>query len=187
VSTRDEELRVELESARVDFHRALSALSRDGWRARSRNAGWTNGELCFHMLLGFILVSPLYWIMRAMHYLPDWCDVGFARLLDASTPLFNRINALGPRIGARVLSARGVGRQFDRAMNRVTRRLERLTPKDRALGMHYPTRWDPRFTPVMTVEQLLRYPIGHLRHHLAQLSIDSNRSAAGADGERGAV
>lgn len=178
MSTRDEELRVELESARVDFHRALAALSHDGWRARSRNAGWTNGELCFHMLLGFILVPPLYWIMRAMHPLPAWCDTGFARLLDASTPLFNRVNALGPRIGARVLSPRGVSRQLDRAMGRIVRRLDRLTPEDRALHMHYPTRWDPRFTPVMTVEQLLRYPIGHLRHHLAQLSIDTAGSAA---------
>jgi hypothetical protein len=25
---------------------------------------------------------------------------------------------------------------------------------------------------VMTVEQLLRYPVGHLRHHLAQLSVE---------------
>jgi hypothetical protein len=172
VSTRHAELRAELESAREEFHRALTALSRDGWRARSRNAGWTNGELCFHILLGFILITPLYWIMRAMHHLPAWCDTGFARLLNASTPLFNRVNALGPRVGARVLSPRGVRRQFDRAVSRILRRLDRLTPTDQELGMHYPTRWDPRFTPVMTVEQLLRYPVGHLRHHLEQLSVE---------------
>jgi hypothetical protein len=168
---RRERLRLELEQARVAFHAALDVLPPGAWRAPSRNPGWTNAELCFHMLLGFVLVPLLLRLMRWMARLPAWCDTGFARLLNAGTPLFNRVNALGPRVGARLLSRAAIARQFDRVLARILGQLRELSERDLGRGMHYPTRWDPRFRAVMTAEDLLRYPAAHLEHHLRQLAV----------------
>jgi hypothetical protein len=167
---RQEALRLELDEARAAFHAALGAMPSESWRAPSRNRGWTNAELCFHMLLGFILVPPLLRIMRWMALLPAWCDRGFAWLLDGATPLFNRVNALGPRVGARLLSRDAMARVFDRVHSRILRRLGEMEARDLERRMRYPTRWDPRFRAVMTAEDLLRYPSMHLEHHLRQLS-----------------
>lgn len=167
---RRDRLRAEHETARTLFHAALAATPPDAWRAPSRNPGWTNAQLFFHVVLGFILVLPLMRIMHWMQRLPAWCDRAFARALDAATPLFNRVNALGPRLGARLYSREALGRKFDRVHARILRRLARLAETDFDERMRYPTRWDPRFHDVMSVEDLLRYPVAHLRHHLAQLS-----------------
>jgi DinB superfamily len=93
----------------------------------------------------------------------------FAGILNFSTPLFNRVNAGGPRAGARLLGRAGVMRQFDRVHRAILTRLERIRPRDWALAMHYPTRWDPRFQTPMHLEELFRYPVTHLRHHRSQL------------------
>lgn len=175
MDSRQERLRLELEQARTAFHAALDALPPGAWRAPSRNPGWSNAELCFHMLLGFILVPLLLPLMRWMSRLPAWCDAGFAWLLNAGTPVFNRVNALGPRVAARLLSREAIARQFDRAHARIIRRLGELSERDLGRGMHYPTRWDPRFGPVMTAEELLRYPVAHLEHHLRQLAVTPAR------------
>ena len=166
---RQAQLRRDLDQARATFHAALGAIGDDAWRAPSRNPGWTNAQLCFHVLLGFILVPPLLRILGLMSHLPAWCDRAFARLLNATTPAFNRVNALGPRIGGRLLSRRGMVRQFDRTHARIVRRLERMTARDLERGMRHPTRWDPRFREAMTAADLFRYPVSHMEHHLAQL------------------
>lgn len=170
MDSRQERLRLDLEHARTAFHAALDALPPRAWRAPSHNPGWTNAELCFHMLLGFALVPPLLRLMRWMARLPAWCDSGFARLLNAGTPVFNRVNALGPRVGARLLSREAITRLFDRVHAQITRRLGELSDRELGRGMHFPTRWDPRFRPVMTAEDLLHYPVAHLEHHVRQLA-----------------
>jgi hypothetical protein len=38
--------------------------------------------------------------------------------------------------------------------------------------MHYPTRWDPFFTPYMTLADVYRFPTRHFDFHRRQLTLD---------------
>lgn len=146
-----------------------NALSARAWAEPSDNPGWTNGQLVFHVLIGFILVPLLARLFVLFDHLPRMCSRAFAAVLNLSTPLFNRINAVGPRAGARVLGRAGILRQFDRVHARILTRLDRTRPRDWERTMHYPTRWDPRFRADMRLADLFRYPIDHLRHHRSQM------------------
>jgi hypothetical protein len=169
IETRREHLRCELEAARREFYDMVASISEPWWAKPSHNPGWTNGQLLFHVLLGFILILPLAGLLVFFGHLPAVCSRIFAAILNFSTPLFNRINAVGPRAGARLLGRAGLIREFDQVHGTILKRLERVRPGDWALAMHYPTRWDPLFTTPMHLEDLFRYPVDHLRHHRHQL------------------
>jgi DinB superfamily len=170
IETRREHLRCDLEAARRDFHEMVASISEQWWAKPSHNPGWTNGQLIFHVLLGFILVLPLASILVFFGHLPAVCSRTFAEILNFLTPLFNRINAVGPRGGASLLGRAGLISKFDQVHGAILERLERVRPGDWALAMHYPTRWDPpRFKTPMRMEDLFRYPVDHLRHHRHEL------------------
>ncbi len=161
----------ELETSRAEFHELLTAVAGDAWNRPSQNRGWTNGQVLFHIALGFFLIVPLVVLMRAFAALPRSASRAFARCLNATTPLFNRINAIGPRFGAKVFSARRLGATFDWVHRRILRKVEAMRPEDWSRGMHYPEKWEPRFSDFMTFEALFRYPTVHLRHHRTQLQL----------------
>ena len=145
------------------------AVSERAWTEPSGNPGWTNGQLLFHVLLGFILVLPLASVLVFFGHLPGVCSRLFSGVLNLSTPAFNRINAIGPRVGARILGRAGVLRRFDQVHGAILARLDRVNSRDWALTMHYPTRWDPTFRSDMRLEDLFQYPVEHMRHHRSQL------------------
>ena len=167
---RRERLRRDLNDARDRFHAALDTVPDGEWHAPSANPGWTNAQILFHVLLGFLLVPLLLRILSAMTWMPSLVDRGFAGLLNATTPLFDRVNAIGPRVGARLLSRAAMRRRFDRVHARLVRRLERMTDRDLERGMRYPTRWDPRFRAIMTAADgvVTTLPAGGLN----QFSVD---------------
>jgi hypothetical protein len=167
--TQRAQLRADLATARQEFHEMASSLSEHAWTEPSRNPGWTNGQILFHILLGFILVLPLASLLVFFGHLPRVFSRVFAGILNLSSPLFNRINASGPRAGARLLGKAGVLRKFDKVHGAVLARFDRIRPRDWTLTMHYPTRWDPRFRADMRLADLFRYPVDHMRHHRAQL------------------
>lgn len=149
----------------------MAMVPNEAWTAPSRNPGWTNGQVLFHVLLGFILVRPLAGLLILFGHLPSSWSRSFAALLEWSTPLFHRINAIGPRGAARLLGRAGVIRMFERVHRGVVARLERVRPGQWALRMRYPVRWDPsRFRDEMGLEDLFKYPVSHLRHHRGQLA-----------------
>ena len=115
------------------------------------------------------IVLPLAGILLFFGHLPAVCSRIFVAILNFSTPLFNRINAMGPRTGACLLGRAGLISKFDQVHGTILGRLERVRPSDWALAMHYPSRWDPRFKTPMHMEDLFRYPVDHLRHHRHQL------------------
>jgi hypothetical protein len=78
----------------------VASISEREWTEPSQNPGWTNGQIVFHILLGFILVVPLARLLVFFGRLPASYSRIFAGILNLSTPLFNRINAMGPRAGA---------------------------------------------------------------------------------------
>ena len=164
------EIRTELEASRSEFHKLLAAVSSEHWRHRSLNPGWTNGQLLFHIALGFFLLVPLVYVMRIFAALPPIASKLFAKALNVSTPLFNRINAIGPRLGARLVNQRRLGSLFDSVCRRILRKVESIRPGEWTRGMHYPVRWEPRFADFMTMESLFHYPTIHLRHHRRQIA-----------------
>src|SRR5215472_16843437 len=115
-------IRDELEETRRQFHALLGSLSAADWDAPSRNPAWTNGQLIFHMLFAFMLIPSLFWLIRFWSRLPDRYSRAFARVLDLSTPLFNRVNALGPRGQAVIFGRRRAGSIYAAYTNRSSAR-----------------------------------------------------------------
>jgi putative transposase len=70
IETRREDLRSELEAARREFYDMVASISEPWWAKPSRNPGWMNGQLLFHVFLGFILVLPLAGILLFFGHLP---------------------------------------------------------------------------------------------------------------------
>ncbi|MFJ3658352.1 DinB family protein [Streptomyces nigra] len=161
----------ELERARTTFHRLVDGASDADLRRGTEGTRWTNEQLLFHMLFGYILMRPLLTLLRIFGRLPPGVSRVFARLLDAGTKPFDVVNYLGPVGGARVLGRRRMGTAFDRVIAWLHRRLDAEREADLALAMHYPTRWDPFFQDVMTVADLYRYPTQHFDFHRRQLSL----------------
>ena len=165
-----ESIRTELEATRLEFHRLADSLTDADWRAPSRNPAWTNGALLFHMTFAFMLIPPLFWMIRFWSRRKPSSSRAFARVLDFSTPLFNVVNALGPRGGGRVYGRRRLVAKYDRVHAAIVRRLDSVGDDEWGRGMYYPRRWDPTFGEFMTFEDLFHYPVKHFRHHLRHLS-----------------
>lgn len=163
------DIRAELEDARSEFHAILSSLSPQDWERRSDNRAWTNGQLLFHIMFAFILVPRLWRIMQVFDRLPAGCSKAFAALLNSSTPFFNYVNAVLPRLGARLYGPSALARKYDRIHSTILRRLASISDADWNRGMYYPTQWEPRFSEFMRFEDLPRYAVVHFRHHRSQL------------------
>lgn len=161
----------ELERARTTFHRLLDNATEDDLRRPTDGTRWTNEQLLFHMLFGYILIRPLLFLLRIFGRLPHGVGRTFAHLLNAGTRPFDVVNYLGPLGGAKVLGRRRMGIVFDRVINSLHRHLATAQEADLALAMHYPTRWDPFFREVMTIADLYRYPTQHFDFHLRQLTL----------------
>jgi hypothetical protein len=165
-----ERLRAELATTRSDFHRLLQALSDEEWRRQSKNPGWTNGQILFHMTFGFMILRSLIPLGRVFGRLPKQYSKRFSNLLDLATPLFNWVNAFGARGGGVVFSRRRLGKQFEGAYWSLIRTLDKIPDDEWDRGMHYPIRWDALFDEYMTLEQVFRYPAIHFRFHRDQLA-----------------
>ena len=50
--TNADEARAALEQAREEFRELVLGLSSEEWNRKSNNAGWTNGQLCWHIAFG---------------------------------------------------------------------------------------------------------------------------------------
>ncbi|MEU0679954.1 DinB family protein [Streptomyces albogriseolus] len=160
----------ELERTRTTFHRLLDGADAD-LRRGTKGTRWTNGQLLFHMLFGYMLIRPLLVLLRVFGRLPRCVSRAFARGLNAATRPFDVVNYLGPVGAARVLGRRRMGAAFDRVIDWLHRRLDGEREADLALAMHYPTRWDPFFKDLMTIADLYRYPAQHFDFHHRQLTL----------------
>ncbi|MET9896855.1 DinB family protein [Streptomyces sp. NPDC006465] len=165
----------EMERARATFHQLLDNAIDADLRRPTDGTRWTNEQLLFHMLFGYILIRPLLVLLRAFGRLPRGAGQIFARLLNAATKPFDAVNYLGPLGGAKVLGRRRMGSAFDRVIADLHRRLDAEQESDFALSMHYPTRWDPYFRDVMTIADLYHYPTQHFDFHCRQLTLTAGR------------
>jgi hypothetical protein len=160
-----------MEQARLRFHDLLDNATVGQLSQPSNGTKWTNGQVLFHLLFGYLIVVRLLFLVRIFGRLPDGLGRAFARILEAATGPFDVINYLGAVIGPRLLGYPGMGRRFDRVVDNLLRHLDRESDAELARGMHYPTSWDPYFTAYMTLADVYRYPTQHFEHHRRQLTL----------------
>lgn len=161
----------ELDRVQADFRQLLGQATRADLARRTDGTRWTNEQLLFHMLFGYLIVRALLPLVTIFGRLPPGAGRGYARLLNAATRPFDLINYLGPCAAVHVFGHQRMAAKLDRVIGVLHRRLDAATPADLARGMHYPVRWDPFFTGYMTLADLFRYPARHYDFHRRQLTL----------------
>jgi DinB superfamily len=175
------DISAEMERARLDFFHLLDNATDAELRAGTNGTRWTNEQLLFHMLFGYLLVHNLLPLVRAFARLPRRASKIFAATLNAATRPFHVVNYLGSLGGGRVLGASGMARLMDVVVRRLQRYVTHAREHELDRGMHFPTGWDPYFNDYMTLRDVYHYPTQHYDHHRAQLTITA---AAGTEHAR---
>jgi hypothetical protein len=165
------EIVAEMREAAADFRVLLDTATSAQLRRGSDGTKWTNEQLLFHMLFGYLVVRRLLPLVRILGRLPDGVSRAFAATLNAATRPFHVVNYVGSLGGARVLGHGGMERVFDHVVNGLAASLLRATDADLARGMHFPIGWDPYFQDYMTVADVYHYATQHYRHHRRQLTL----------------
>ena len=163
----------DLDRARVAFHQLLADAERqDAWTKPTRGTRWTNEQLLFHMVFGYMVVQRLLILVKVFGRLPNAASRTFARTLNAATTPFDVINYYGSCAAALVYNRHRMGAKMDRVVASLQRRLARESDEALSRGMHFPTRWDPFFKDYMTLEDVYVFPGQHFDFHKRQLTID---------------
>jgi hypothetical protein len=161
----------EMEAARATFRRLVAGMTGDDLRRRSNGTRWTNRELLFHLLLGYLVVRRLMWMVKLLGLLPRGATKPFAALLNLATRPFDFVNYLGSRIGGKLYSPAHMVTAMDRVTANLARQRARESDRGLQRGMCFPTRWDPFFAGYMTVADLYHYPTQHFDFHARQLNL----------------
>lgn len=166
--------------ARGELTRWLENATPEDLRRMSNGTRWTNEELLFHMVFGYMIVRTLLPLVRVISRLPPSWKRAFAAALNAAAIPFDGVNYWGSRAAATVYNRHRMGRKLDRTITALARRLERETPHSLARSMPFPTRWDPFFTPDMTIADVYAYATLHFDFHANQLGALPPESASGS-------
>jgi hypothetical protein len=161
----------ELDRVQADFRSLLAQATPADLARRTSGTKWTNEQLLFHMLFGYMIVRALLPLVVAFSRLPGGASRAYAGLLNAATRPFDLINYLGPCGAVHVYGPRRMEAKLDRVLAALRRSLDAASADDLARGMHYPVRWDPFFTGYMTRAELFRYPTLHYDFHHRQLTL----------------
>jgi DinB superfamily len=165
----------ELERARSEFRSLVAQASPSALARRTRGTRWTNAQLLFHMLLGYLVVLRLLRLVRLFGALPDGFSRTFAGALNAGTRPFHVVNYLGACAGALVFHGPRLVGQFDRTIALLHRRLDRETPETLGRMMHFPVGWDPFFEDRMSLLAVYHYGTQHFDFHRRQLTLTDPR------------
>jgi DinB superfamily len=95
-------IHAELELARGTFQMLVATASPDDLRRPTVGTRWTNQQLLFHLLLGYLVVLRLLWLVRFFGRLPERYSLRFAQALNAGSRPFHVVNYLGACAGAMV-------------------------------------------------------------------------------------
>jgi len=163
------EIDAELSQVEVDFAELLGRASRSDLRRRSHGTRWTNRQLLYHMVFGYLIVRTL---MPLVHVLGRWKrSRRFAAALNAARRPFHWINYLGSWAGGQIIPPAAMVRLMQRTLRALRRQLDRETEQTLTLTMHFPTAWDPYFRPLMSVQDVYHYGTEHYEHHRRQLTL----------------
>lgn len=162
----------------AELEAALAAAAPEALRRRSAGTRWSNEELLYHMVFGYIVVLALLPLVRLVGRLPVSVNRGFARVLNAGTAPFDAVNYWGSKGGALIVNRRRMAAKLRRLTSALERKLHRETASGLCRRMHFPTHWDPFFKETMTLADVYAYPVAHFDFHAAQLSLDRTPGAA---------
>jgi hypothetical protein len=171
-------LHAELDRAADSFRQLVLDASPGRLRRRSAGTRWTNRQLLFHMVFGYLLVLRLLPLVRLFGRLPEPASRGFAAILQAGTRPFHVVNYLGSWGGGTALSPAQMLWLLERVIDRLHRRLDAEQDSTLGAGMHFPTGWDPYFTDVMTLADVYHFATQHFDHHRKQLTLDGGDGRA---------
>jgi len=160
-----------MERVWVEFGALLGQASPASLRRRSDGTRWTNRQLLFHMLFGYLIVRTLMPLVHAFGRRPASWSRRFSAILNAGQRPFHVINYLGSCGGGQVLSTSTMIRLMGRTIRSLQRQLGAETDDSLALTMHFPTAWDPYFRDTMSVLDLYHYGTQHFDHHCKQLTL----------------
>jgi hypothetical protein len=167
---------VQAEMARAGAELRVLATQATPADLRRVSAGtrWTNEQLLFHMVFGYMVVRALLPLVRLFGRLPDRTGRAFAGLLNAGRRPFHVVNYLGSCGGALVFHGPRLVRQMDRTVAALSRKVDQET--DEALGrtMRFPVAWDPFFRDRMTLLEVYHYGTQHFDYHRQQLTLGPN-------------
>jgi len=144
------DLAADLDDARVEFHRLLGVAGPGDWDRPTVGTRWTNEQLLFHMVFGYMVVHRLLILVKVFGRPPDAVSRRFARVLNAAVIPFDVINYYGSSAATLVYNRRRMGAKMDRVIAALQRRLAQENDDTWPRGMHFPTRWDPFFKDYMT-------------------------------------
>jgi hypothetical protein len=164
-------LAADLERARIDFHSLVADAEPDDWGKATSGTRWTNEQLLFHMVFGYMIVRRLLVLARVFGRLPDPVGRLYARILNWATKPFDLINYAGSCLAARVYNRKRMAAKLDCEIDALQRSLGRESDGAFGHGMYHPTRWDPYFRDYMTLADIYRYPGQHYDHHRRQLTL----------------
>jgi hypothetical protein len=160
----------ELARVRDTFRGLVDGMTPEALSRRTNGTRWTNRQMLFHMLFGYLLIWPLIWLAKALSLLPRGASRPLAAVFNFGARPFHVVNYLGSAGGGTFVSPQWMVRMLDRLTVRLAARRERESERSLARGMYYPTRWDPFFREFMTVADLYHYPTQHFDFHRRQLS-----------------
>jgi hypothetical protein len=167
----------ELEGVRADLRALVESASAADLHRRTDGTRWTNRQMLFHMVFGYMVVWRLLPLVRLAGRLPDSFSRRFAMLLNQATPPFHVVNYLGAVGGALVFHGPRLTRQLDRTLDRLERRLDVETDDGLARRMHFPVGWDPFFRDTMSLAEVYRYATQHYHFHRDQLTLERSAGA----------
>ncbi len=164
------EISAEMSRVETDFADLVRRASQQGLRRRSDGTRWTNRQLLFHMVFGYLIVRTLMPLVHLLGRL-RWSR-RFAAVLNACRRPFHAINFFGSWAGGHIVTPARMVSLLQRTLHALQRRLGHETDQSLALTMHFPPAWDPYFRSTMTVRDVYHYGTEHYDHHRRQLTLD---------------
>lgn len=89
------EIHAGLDRARSEFHSLVDRATHNDLQRKSEGTKWTNRQLLFHMLFGYLITRNLRVIVKVLSRAPDPAQRGFAGMLDAATRPFHKCHPPG--------------------------------------------------------------------------------------------
>ena len=94
----------EMDQARLAFREIVERSGPGDLRRRSRGTRWTNRQLLFHMVFGYLVVRTLLPLVRGFGRLPLSYSRRFAAVLHAIRRPYHLVNYVGSCVGDAVLT-----------------------------------------------------------------------------------
>ena len=160
----------EMDDARATLRRLLASADPGTLRRRSNGSRWTNEELLFHMVFGYMIVRALLILVRILGRLPAPVSRLFAAVLNFATAPFHVVNYWGVKVCRADVQPSADGGPVRSGCRIPATAFARENPRSLARSMSFPTRWDPFFTPTMTLAEVYHYPTQHFDFHRQHLS-----------------